>query len=176
MKFKAYVRFFTIAILVIALDQWTKSLVREMPLYSIWLPEGMEWLQPYARVIHSYNTGAAFGSFENLGVLFALLAVVVAGLLVYYLPSVAGDNVWMQIAMGLQLGGALGNVIDRLLFDMRVTDFISVGNFAIFNIADSGITVGTTILVIGLIIMERKSKSADKLTELEGSEDQIDGQ
>lgn len=175
MKLKAYIRFFIIAIVIIAFDQWTKNLVREMPLYSIWLPSGMEWLEPYARVIHSYNTGAAFGSFENLGWLFALLAFVVAGLLVYYFPTVAGDNLWMQIAMGMQLGGALGNVIDRLLFDMRVTDFISIGNFAIFNVADSAITVGTTILVVGLLIMERQAKIADKNGNITGMEEEVDG-
>lgn len=163
MKLSAYARFFTIAIIVIILDEWTKIAVRQnMPLYSSWMPNGWEWLTPYARVLHSYNLGAAFGSFQNLSWLFTGLAFVVAGLLVYYLPAIAGNNVWMQVAMGLQMGGALGNVIDRLFNQMRVTDFISIGNFAIFNIADSAITVGTTILVLGMLVMEHKEKMAAK--------------
>lgn len=162
MKASAYARFFSVAIIVIVLDQWTKILVRQLPLYETWLPKGWEWLAPYARILHSFNTGAAFGSFQNLSLLFTVLAFLVAGLLVYYFPSIAGTNSWMQFAMGLQLGGALGNVIDRLFNEMRVTDFISVGNFAIFNIADSAITVGTTILVIGMLIIDQKEKAAEK--------------
>lgn len=171
MKFSAYLRFFLIAIIVIVLDEWSKVLVREMPLYSTWLPKGMEWLMPYARIVHSFNTGAAFGSFENLGWLFSILAFVVAGLLIYYFPMIAGDSVWMQVAMGLQMGGALGNVIDRLFNEMRVTDFISVGNFAVFNIADSAITVGTSMLVIGMLIMEQKAKKEEALNNTEKVEE-----
>jgi signal peptidase II len=61
--------------------------------------------------------------------------------------------------MGLQMGGALGNMIDRLTHQGNVTDFISVGNFAVFNIADSSITVGVVVLLLGVYIQERHKKN-----------------
>jgi len=57
------------------------------------------------------------------------------------------------------LGGALGNLIDRIVFG-PVTDFISVGRFPVFNIADSSITIGVGLLILGLLISERREKLA----------------
>ena len=57
--------------------------------------------------------------------------------------------------MGMQMGGALGNVIDRLFRGGQVTDFISVGNFPVFNVADSSISVGVAILLVGVWIKEQ---------------------
>ena len=57
--------------------------------------------------------------------------------------------------MGMQMGGALGNVIDRLTNNGKVTDFVSVGNFAVFNIADASITTGVVVLLIGMWFKER---------------------
>jgi signal peptidase II len=62
----------------------------------------------------------------------------------------------------LQLAGAVGNLLDRLRFDGVVTDFISIGNFAVFNVADSSITVGTGIMLLGIWIMERREKQAQQ--------------
>jgi signal peptidase II len=59
--------------------------------------------------------------------------------------------------MGLQLGGAAGNLIDRLLVG-RVTDFISIGTFPLFNIADSSISVGVAVLLLGVWVKERNEK------------------
>jgi signal peptidase II len=143
--------------MVIALDQWTKHLVRtNIPQGGAWLPAGWEFLFPYARIIHWYNTGAAFGMLQGYGWIFSILAFVVAGLIVYYYPQVEASDWWMRLAMGMQMGGALGNVIDRFLFDMRVTDFISVGNFPVFNIADSSITVGVLFLLAGIWYKEQQ--------------------
>ena len=69
MKINQYVRLLITAIIVIALDQWTKTLVRTLPLGSVWMPDGWEWLTPYARIVHWYNTGAAFGSFQGLSLI-----------------------------------------------------------------------------------------------------------
>jgi signal peptidase II len=62
--------------------------------------------------------------------------------------------------MGLQLGGALGNLIDRLTMNGEVTDFISIGAFPVFNVADGSITVGVIVLVLGAWLKERGSKGA----------------
>jgi signal peptidase II len=61
--------------------------------------------------------------------------------------------------MGLQLGGALGNLFDRIFNVGQVTDFISVGNFPVFNVADASITVGVMVLLLGIWIQDRKKPS-----------------
>ena len=65
---------------------------------------------------------------------------------------------FLRVAMSMQLGGALGNLTDRLINDGRVTDFISVGAFPVFNIADASISVGTAILLLGVYLQERAAK------------------
>lgn len=157
-KIRLYTPLVLISGTIIALDQWTKALVRQnLPLGAAWVPNGLDWLQPYARIIHWYNTGAAFGSFQGYGWVFTGLAFVVAGLIVYYYPKVEPEDGWMRVAMSMQLAGALGNVIDRLLLGGKVTDFLSVGNFPVFNVADSSITLGVGLLLLGAWWKERQS-------------------
>ncbi len=165
-----YARLFLIAGLVIALDQWTKMLVRTIPLGDTWLPNGWEWLEPYARVVHWFNTGAAFGSFADYGWVFKILAFVVAGLIIYYYPQVDDKDWWLKLAMGMQLGGALGNAIDRLTNDGMVTDFISVGNFAVFNIADASISTGVVILLLGVWIKDRSERNKARQSAVDDSQ------
>ena len=94
----------------------------------------MMWLAPYARIVHWYNSGAAFGMFQNGNLVFTILAFIVIGAIIYYFPQVESDDWTLKVAMGLQLAGASGNLIDRLMRG-KVTDFISVGIFPVFNIA-----------------------------------------
>lgn len=149
-----YLILFLLAGVIIALDQWTKYLVREtLPFQAIWSP--WPWLTPYARIVHWNNTGAAFGIFQGFGNVFTILAIVVSIAILYYFPQVPRRDWTLRLAMGLQLGGAIGNLIDRLFFG-SVTDFISVGNFAVFNIADASISIGVAILVLGMLVKERE--------------------
>ncbi len=160
---RMYTPLVLIASLIIALDQWTKWLVRtNIPFGGRWLPEGWEGLMEYARIVHWTNTGVAFGMFQGFGYIFAGLAVVVAALIVYYYPQVEASDWWMRLAMGMQLAGALGNLIDRLTQGGHVTDFISVGSFAVFNVADASITTGVVVLILGLWWKERQEQAARK--------------
>jgi len=154
-----YVYLFLIAGTLIALDQWTKSLVRaNLELGGSWLPEALIWLSPYARIVHWYNTGAAFGMFQGGSMIFMVLAFVVVGAIIYYFPQVEEQDWTLRLALSMQLAGALGNLLDRLQFDGRVTDFISVGTFPVFNIADASISVGTVILLFGVYLQERAAQ------------------
>jgi signal peptidase II len=154
-----YLGLFGVAGVVIALDQWTKALVRaNIAPSELWLPAGFDWLMPYARLINWHNSGAAFGSFQGFSLVFTVLAFVVSGLIIYYYPQVAPADWWLKLAMGMQLGGALGNVVDRLTQQGQVTDFISVGTFPVFNVADSSISVGVAILLLGVWIKERAER------------------
>ena len=159
-----YTFLFSVAGLVVFFDQWTKNIVRNnLEIGEIWVP--WEWLAPYARIVHWQNTGAAFGLFQDLSIVFAILAFIVVGAIIYYFPQVDRSSWLVRLALGLQMGGALGNLIDRLLYDMHVTDFVSVGNFAVWNIADASISVGTVILIVGVWLDERKLKQAEAQAE-----------
>jgi len=162
-KVKDYLILFGVAGFSIGLDQWTKVLVRANIAYGDqWLPEWLSWLSPYARFVHWSNSGAAFGMFQDGNQVFKVLAFIVIGAIIYYYPQVEKEGFLIKLAMGLQLGGATGNLIDRLL-NNEVTDFISVGTFPVFNIADASISIGVVVLLIGVWIQERKEKANKKL-------------
>lgn len=154
--FKKYSSLLFTVTLVVILDQWTKWLVRtNIPLNGSWLPDWLLWLAPYARFIFIYNKGAAFGMFQNGNVLFAIVAFLVAGGVLYFYGQIDSQDWVLRLAAGLYLAGILGNLIDRIAFG-QVTDFISVGSFYIFNIADASINVGVALLLIGYWLSERK--------------------
>jgi signal peptidase II len=158
---KTYIPLIGIAGLIITLDQITKSIVRaNLAMSEIWSP--FPWLMPYARIVHWYNTGVAFGFFQNSNLLFAILACIVALAIIYYYHQVPVKDWTLRLAMCLQLGGAVGNLIDRITIG-HVTDFISVGNFAVFNVADSSITIGVCVLLYGFWMQERSAKKKKNL-------------
>lgn len=157
---RSYLGLILISGTVVLLDQWTKSLVRtHITLGDVWLPGSLSWLMPYARIVNWSNTGTAFGLFQGLGGIFTVLALIVAGVIIYYYPRVPAEDWWLRLAMALQLGGALGNLTDRITRG-RVTDFISVGSFPVWNVADASITIGVIILVVGVWWTERTQKGA----------------
>lgn len=155
-KITNYLFLFAVALTVIGLDQWTKAIVRaNLELGEIWSP--WNWLTPYARFVHWYNTGVAFGMFQNNNVLFAILVSIIAIIIIVYYPSLTQDDWYLKVALSLQLGGAVGNLFDRITIG-HVTDFISVGDFAVFNIADSCVTIGVGVMILGMWIQERNNK------------------
>jgi signal peptidase II len=157
-KVKDYLFLFVVAGAVIVLDQWTKWLVRQnIEFGAQWLPQGMEWLSPYARIVNWHNSGAAFGMFQNGNLVFTILAFIVIAAIIYYYPLVEAVDWTLKIAMCLQLAGASGNLIDRLMVG-KVTDFISVGVFPVFNVADASITVGVAVLLLGVWMKDRSEK------------------
>ena len=153
---RTYALMIILVTVIIALDQYTKTLVRtNLEFGQIWMP--WEWLLPYARIIHIFNTGAAFGLFKGVNTVFMILAVVVSCAIIYYFPSVSRKDWVIRVALSMQLAGALGNLIDRMTIG-HVTDFVSVGNFPVFNVADASITVGVAVLLIGMWVQEKREK------------------
>jgi signal peptidase II len=168
-KVRDYLVLTGIAGAVVALDQWTKYLVRtKLELGETWSP--FEWLAPHARIVHWNNTGAAFGMFPSGSLIFTIIAVIVIVAIVYYWPRVPGAEVALRLALALQLGGAIGNLISRLTVG-TVTDFISVGKFPVFNIADTSISVGVAVLVVGMLIQERRERKAAAEREAASTDD-----
>lgn len=151
--------------LIVAVDQWTKWLVRtNLPFEGTWLPSWLDWLSPYARIVHWSNSGAAFGTFQNGNTVFSILAILVIAAILYYYPRVDPSDWTLRLAMALQLGGAAGNLVDRLVLQ-RVTDFIAVGNFPVFNVADASISVGVVVLLLGVWWHERHEKRPEVAQE-----------
>jgi signal peptidase II len=155
---KDYVFLLSLAGVLIAVDQITKAIVRNnLAVGDVWAP--WPWLLPYARIVHWTNTGAAFGMFQNLGSLFMILSLVVSVAIIYYFPQISTQDWPLRLALGMQLGGAVGNLIDRLTIG-SVTDFISLGNFAVFNVADASLSVGAAVLVLSMWLKERSVRAA----------------
>jgi len=151
-KARHNVALFGLAALVVALDQWTKMLVRRaVPLNSS--ASLAPWLDPFVRLTHIQNTGAAFGLGQGFGRFFIYASFVAVLLIVLYFRRVSEHSALLRVALGLQLGGAIGNLIDRLVLG-GVTDFVDLGWFPIFNVADSSITIGTILLAIFALFLD----------------------
>jgi len=152
---------FGISLLVIALDQYTKHLVREhLPLNVSWNP--IPWLDPIVTLTHTRNTGAAFGLFPGMGFFFVIVALVVVVVIIVYYRRLAAGSWMLRIALGLQLGGAVGNnLIDRLCRGY-VTDFIDVRVWPVFNLADSAVVIGTILLAIYALFLDPGRKDASE--------------
>ncbi len=166
---KNYTLLLAVLALVIAFDQWTKWLVRKnIPLNTSWLPDSLNWLFPYARITYIQNSGSSFGMFQNGKVYLTILSVLVIVAAIYYVLTLDFADQWLLAAAGLYIGGAAGNLIDRLLIG-SVTDFVSVGTFYIFNVADASINVSVAMLVLTLLIHERRKPNMKTPTEGETS-------
>lgn len=138
--------------IVLGLDQLTKSWVRSRLAFGE-VMEPIPALAPVFRIVHWENTGAAFGVFPDGGVVFAVIAVVVVAAIIYYFPEIPSHHWLLRTALVLQLGGALGNLVDRLLKG-PVTDFISIGSLPVFNVADAAISVGVVLLILSMWLEE----------------------
>jgi len=147
-------RFLTSA-LVVLLDQITKHLAR----VSLTPFDTVEVL-PFLQFVSVRNEGAAFGLFKGLGNTTFIIVSVAAIILLSYLLTRSRED-WISLA--LILGGAVGNLIDRIMFG-RVTDFVDVfiGRFhwPAFNIADSALTIGLALLLASSILHTRKRDPA----------------
>ena len=133
---------------IFTLDRITKMLVvQNLDLYDSWAP--IPVLERLLRITHITNSGAAFGLFENGGNIFMVVAILVALAIVYYVSTYPSLPGLVQFSLGLQLGGALGNMWDRIEFG-SVVDFVDIGFWPIFNVADSSIVIGVLILAFWL--------------------------
>jgi signal peptidase II len=144
-------RFLLISLLVLALDQWTKWLVElHLP-----FPSSHEVVPGFFHLSHLRNTGVAFGMLDAFGPTFSrwglsLLALGAIGLVTWLFRGAAVDATRLLVALSLVLGGAVGNLLDRV-FQGSVTDFLGVyiGSYRWpdFNVADSAISVGLVLLL-----------------------------
>lgn len=143
-----------VAVFIFALDQLTKWIVvNSLSYLESWAP--ISALDSIFEITYTRNTGAAFGMAQDFGNIFLIIAVVVVGAILYYYRQLP-EGVWlMRVALGLQMGGAIGNAVDRVQHGY-VVDFLHVHGFPIFNVADSAIVVGVGLLVITMWWYDRQ--------------------
>lgn len=149
-----------VAVLTLVVDRISKWVVVDsLKLGESWNPVAA--LERWVSLTYVTNTGAAFGLFPDHGVIFMVIAVVVIAAIIFYYRYLPGDQWLVQTSLGLQLGGALGNLVDRLRYG-HVIDFIDFKVWPVFNVADSSIFVGVVILAFHLL-RDREEGSDDKL-------------
>ena len=138
---------------VIALDRWTKALavsqlldsgVRSVPIFG-----------PYIRLTYVENRGAAFGLLQDQTYFFIVVGVVVIGVIIASYRYIPEPSWLLNLCLGLQMGGAIGNLIDRIR-DGYVVDFIDLTFWPVFNVADSAICVGVAGLAYTVLFPPRE--------------------
>ncbi len=133
-----YVNFWSVAIFVFVLDRATKLLVAK----NIPLNRAIDF--PFFSISHILNTGTAFGVLKNASWFFVVFAVAVSVFLILKHKTFAKN---IQPVLGLILGGAVGNLVDRLLYG-AVIDFIDFHFWPAFNVADTAISIAVVLILI----------------------------
>ena len=151
-----------LSVVVLVVDQITKYWFDN----NLQMYERITVIPDYFSWTLAYNTGAAFSFLAGASGwqrwLFTLIAVVVSVILVVWMKRLKSDETWLAVGLALVLGGALGNLVDRVVFG-HVVDFILVHwenrwYFPAFNLADSAITVGAVLLALDMF----KSKKPEE--------------
>ncbi len=145
-----------VMVVVVVLDRVTKYLVvSNLALYEAWVP--IPALARAFTVHHVTNTGAAFGLFQDANLFFIVVSIVVSLAIVVYHRYIP-DGTWLvRLSLGLQLGGALGNLVDRLTVG-HVIDFLDFQVWPVFNVADSSIVCGAILLALLILREERQEQ------------------
>ena len=147
---------FSISAFVVLIDQLTKLAARAF----LRGQEPVNILGEYCRLTYLENPGMAFGIRVGGPAFFTVFATLASLVVLIYLFRLRGDRSGARFALALIFGGAVGNLIDRLLYG-QVVDFIEVGvkNFRwpVFNVADSAVTVGMILLIV-LVLTERQEE------------------
>ena len=135
-----------IALAVVVLDQLVKVIVRA----NITPGEVIE-VAPGVDLVHTTNTGIAFSLFSGSTGVIAVLTLVAIAVIALVLVAYAGEHPLVPVGGGLLLGGAIGNLIDRVSRG-GATDYIAIGGWPPFNVADIGVTTGAILLVVALFL------------------------
>lgn len=149
--------YYIISLFVIILDQITKWLIEK----NLELGESITVIENFLYITSHRNRGAAWGILQGqMWFFYVITTIVIIGIIIY-IQKAAKGKMLLGVSLGLMLGGAIGNFIDRV-FRKQVVDFINTYifgyDFPVFNIADSALVVGVTLLMIQMFLEERESK------------------
>ena len=145
-------------LVVFITDQMTKAWVRASLIEGASRPR-----EGFLRITHVSNTGSAFGLFPNQTTFLLIASLVGIAVLLVFFRKQAGHGFMVRASLGLQLGGAAGNLVDRITLG-AVTDFIDVGAWPVFNLADASIVTGIVILA-WLLFRSPKAKPVEEDAE-----------
>ena len=168
---RKYIVFVLTALTIVGLDQGTKIWVRDN--LKLWT-DSVDVIPGFFQIVHYQNTGAAFGMADGMMWLFAVFTVFALGLMFWMTRQLEDDDTFVSCMMGLIAGGAVGNAIDRVLYQ-AVTDFLrfyttkgalydwlrdnfNTAEWPSFNIADSAIVVGILVFFVQQLIQDRMQK------------------
>ena len=145
-----------VAVTAFVLDQLTKAIVVAQ------VPRGTSWPDSgFFRFTHIGNTGSAFGLFDGRNSFLIVGAILGLVVLVLFYRAHPNPGVLIKVSMGLMIAGALGNLTDRVLRD-HVVDFVDVGPFWIFNVADASISVGLAVLAVSVLLFDQSAPDHEK--------------
>lgn len=149
--------YYLIALIVLALDQFTKWLVVK----NMELGDSIEIIKNFFYITSHRNRGAAWGILEGQMWFFYIITVVVVVGLIYYIQKMGKESVLLGTSLGLMLGGAVGNFYDRVV-RQEVVDFVHTYifsySFPVFNIADSALCIGVGLMIVYMLLEEKRAK------------------
>ncbi len=123
---------------------------------DFFLLDKIDLIGSYIALQYTQNKGIAFGIQMPEG--FQIVLILIAVIFIAFYAFKEAKTFWSQIGFGLVLGGGVANISDRLL-DGKVTDYFKVGNFPVFNVADSCITIGIVLLFWEMVINKRRTRT-----------------
>lgn len=145
---------FFVALGVLVLDQIVKAIVvKNMVLY-----QSIPVIKGFFHLTYVLNPGAAFSILRNQTTFFIIITILVVVFIVFYIPKIPKNNYFMLIGFGSVVGGALGNLLDRIRL-AKVIDYLDFRFWPVFNIADMGIVIGAGLLLIGFWQEEKRQKA-----------------
>lgn len=146
---RSWAVFLGVALLVIVADQVSKRLIdSHLELGESW--PSASWP---VHLVHFANSGAAFSILQNQSTFLVFTSLVGLGAILLFFLYPPFEHILMRVVLGMMLGGAIGNLIDRVRYG-SVTDFIAFPHYPAFNIADSSIVIGVAILIWSLVFQD----------------------
>ena len=169
-----------VVIIIVGVDQWTKALVVEHLSPHDTGPR-VHLIGQYLLLFYIQNNGAAFSLFANSAVLIGLITIAVGVICYIYVRMINSGSLGIKLIMGMIVGGALGNIIDRIRHSGYVVDFIAFRipqinfYFAIFNVADAAISVGVFLFFVTLLVssFRHPRNSADAKPSTQSQSDPV---
>jgi len=162
------VRFYFISIVVILFDQATKVLTK----HNMTLHDSKDVLGDFLRLTYIQNPGMAFGIQIGNKTLFTIFSIVASIVIFIYLLKTRGDQKYVKLALSFILGGAIGNLIDRVLYG-SVVDFVDIGigdlRWPVFNVADAAVTIGMIILIVVILFEKKAPENLEAASQPESS-------
>lgn len=146
-------------VVAVVLDQLTKwQVVENLAVGESWPEAG------FFRFTHVWNTGTAFSLFQGQGDILTWVSLGAVGILSWIYRSIDNPSWVLRVAFGMQFGGAIGNITDRIRLG-HVTDFIDAGIWPVFNIADSSIVIGIGLMIFYFWFMDKSEPDKDTETQ-----------